>query len=121
MARRSCPFLGTGSDHQFHPLCSAIGSGDIFAQFAMASVGRLGTADLGLEHAKMVAYKAVGDAIEVAAVYIGPPIQMYVVTRDGARAVPREELDGEVAAAVDAWEGRQRETLAPLVRAASAG
>ena len=58
-------------------------NGDIFADFAMASVAHLGTADLGLEHAKMVAYKAIADAIEVAAVYVGPPIQMYVVTGAG--------------------------------------
>jgi proteasome beta subunit len=104
----------TGSDHQFHPRYSAIGSGDIFADFAMASVAHLGTADLGLEHAKMVAYKAIADAIEVAAVYVGPPIQMYVVTAAGARPVARSEIDGELAGSVDAWKGRQRESLGPL-------
>lgn len=107
----------TGSDHQFHPRYSAIGSGDIFADFAMASVAHLGTADLGLEHAKMVAYKAIADAIEVAAVYVGPPIQMYVVTRAGALAVPAAEIDGELAGSVDAWKARQRETLGPLAPA----
>jgi 20S proteasome alpha/beta subunit len=107
----------TGSDHQFHPRYSAIGSGDIFADFAMASVAHLGTADLGLEHAKMVAYKAIADAIEVAAVYVGPPIQMYVVTGAGARPVPREEVGGELAGSVDAWKARQRESLGPLAPA----
>jgi 20S proteasome alpha/beta subunit len=107
----------TGSDHQFHPRYSAIGSGDIFADFAMASVAHLGTADLGLEHAKMVAYKAIADAIDVAAVYVGPPIQMYVVTAAGARPVPRTEIEGELAGSVDAWKGRQRESLGPLAPA----
>ncbi|MDQ6915376.1 MAG: hypothetical protein M3155_06140 [Actinomycetota bacterium] len=107
----------TGSDHQFHPRYSAIGSGDIFADFAMASVAHLGTADLGLEHAKMVAYKAIADAIEVAAVYVGPPIQMYAVTRAGARSVPRAEVEGELAGSVDAWKARQRESLGPLAPA----
>ena len=108
----------TGSDHQFHPGYSAIGSGDIFADFAMASVAHLGTSALGLEHAKMVAYKAIADAIDVAAVYVGPPIQMYVVTPAGARPVPRSEIDGELAGSVDAWKGRQRESLGPLAPAA---
>ena len=107
----------TGSDHQFHPHYSAIGSGDIFADFAMASVAHLGTADLGLEHAKMVAYKAIADAIEVAAVYVGPPIQMYLVTAAGARPVHREEIDRELAGSVDAWKARQRESLGPLAPA----
>ena len=107
----------TGSDHQFHLGYSAIGSGDIFADFAMASVAHLGTADLSLEHAKMVAYKAIADAIDVAAVYVGPPIQMYVVSADGARPVPREEIEGGLAGSVDAWKARQRETLGPLAPA----
>jgi len=104
----------TGSDHQFHAGYSAIGTGDIFADFSMAAVAHLGTAELGLEQAKMVAYKAIADAIEVAAVYLGPPIQMYVVTGGGARPVPREEIEGGLADSVDAWKARQRETLGPL-------
>jgi 20S proteasome alpha/beta subunit len=109
----------TGSDHQFHARHAAIGSGDIFAEVAMTSVAHLGTAELGLEHAKMVAYKAIAEAIDVAALFLGPPIQMYVVTRAGTRPVPRAELDGELADSVDAWKARQREALGPL--AADAG
>jgi proteasome beta subunit len=107
----------TGGDHQFHPRYSAIGTGDIFADFAMAAVSPLGTADLSLEQAKMVAYKAIADAIEVAAVYLGPPIQMYAVTAAGARRVPREEVEGGLADSVEAWKERQRETLGPLAAA----
>lgn len=104
----------TGSDHQLHDRFSAVGTGDIFAQFAMASVAHLGTAELSLEQAKMVAYRAVADAIEVAAVYLGPPIQMHVVTPAGAREVSRLELEGALSDSVDAWKARQRETLGPL-------
>ena len=107
----------TGSDHQLHDRHSAVGTGDIFADFAMTSVAHLGTLRLSLEQAKMVAYKAVADAIDVAAVYLGPPIQMYVVTPDGAREVPRAELEGGLADSVDAWKARQRETLGPLAAA----
>lgn len=107
----------TGSDHQLHDRHSAVGTGDIFADFAMTSVAHLGTVTLSLEQAKMVAYKAVSDAIDVAAIYLGPPIQMYVVTDDGAREVPAAELDGGLADSVDAWKARQRETLGPLAAA----
>lgn len=104
----------TGSDHQLHERHSAVGTGDIFADFAMASIAHLGTVTMSLEQAKMVAYKAVADAIDVAAVYLGPPIQMYVVTPAGAHEVPTSELDGGLADSVDAWKTRQRETLGPL-------
>lgn len=112
--RRILSIPRTGSDHQFHGRYAAVGSGDIFAAFALRTVVHLGAPDLDLEQAKMVAYKAVSDAIEVAAVYLGPPIQMYVVTEAGAERVDREELDGPLADAVAEWRARQRETLGPL-------
>jgi proteasome beta subunit len=105
----------TGSDHQLHDRHAAVGTGDIFADFAMASVAHLDTLRLSLEQAKMVAYKTVTDAIDVAAIYLGPPIQMYVVTQSGASEVPRTELEGGLADSVEAWKERQRESLGPLV------
>jgi 20S proteasome alpha/beta subunit len=117
----------TGSDHQLHDGHAAVGTGDIFADFAMVSVAHLGTADLSLEQAKMVAFKAISDAIDVAAIYLGPPIQMAVVTRAGVKEVPRAEIRGGLSDSVDAWKARQRETLgplappAPVVRRAAAG
>jgi 20S proteasome alpha/beta subunit len=104
----------TGSDHQFHDTHAAIGSGDIFADFAMVSVAHLDTPELALEEAKMVAFKAISDAIDVAAVFLGPPIQMYVVRESRVESVPREELEGALADSVDAWKARQRESIGPL-------
>jgi 20S proteasome alpha/beta subunit len=104
----------TGSDHQLHDRYSAIGSGDIFAAFAMASVSYLGTVDLTLEQAKMVTYKAIADAIDVAAIFLGPPIQMYTVTVEGASEVPPVEVHGALSDSVDAWKERQRESLGAL-------
>jgi 20S proteasome alpha/beta subunit len=104
----------TGGDHQLHDRHAAVGSGDIFADFAMASIAHLGTADLSLEQAKTVALKAMLDAIDVAAIYLGPPIQMYVVTAAGARPVAGAEIAGALADSVDVWKARQRESLGPL-------
>lgn len=109
----------TGGDHQLHDSYAAIGTGGIFANFAMASIAHLETAEMTLEQAKMVAYKAIADAIEVAAVYLGPPIQMYAVTAAGACWIPAGEVDGGLADSVAAWKARQRETLGLL--AAPAG
>ncbi|HEV2814864.1 MAG TPA: hypothetical protein VGW10_16535, partial [Solirubrobacteraceae bacterium] len=117
----------TGSDHQLHDGHAAVGTGDIFADFAMVSVAHLGTPDLTTEQAKMVALKAIADAISVAAVYLGPPIQMSVVTASGVRTVPRAEIEGGLSDSVDAWKARQRESLgplaspAPIIRRAAAG
>lgn len=77
----------------------------------MASIAPLGTEELDLEQAKMVAFKATADTISVAALFLGPPIQMYTVTRAGARRVPPEELRGGLSDSVDAWRARQRDTL----------
>jgi 20S proteasome alpha/beta subunit len=104
----------TGSDHQFHLRHAAIGSGDIFAELAVRSILHVDAAELTVEQAKMVAYKAVSDAIEVAAVYLGPPIQMKVVTLDGIQEVPLEEIEGGLADAVGLWKARQREVLGAL-------
>ena len=117
----------TGSDHQLHDGHAAVGTGDIFADFAMVSVAHLGTPDLTTEQAKMVALKAIEDAISVAAVYLGEPIQMLVVTAHGVAEVPRAEIRGGLSDSVDAWKVRQRESLgplappAPVVRRAAAG
>ena len=104
----------TGSDHQFHERHAAIGSGDIFAELTVRSIAHLGSSELSVDQAKMVAYRTVADAIDVAAVFLGPPIQMYVVTRDGTQHVPQEEIDGGLADAVEVWRVRQREALGPL-------
>jgi proteasome beta subunit len=101
----------TGSDHQFHDGYAAIGSGDIFAAHAMRSIEHVGIAGLGTEQAKMVAYRAVAEAIDVAAVFLGPPIQMAVVTAAGVRLVARGELDDQLADAVEVWKARDREAL----------
>ena len=104
----------TGSDHQLHDRHAAVGTGDIFADFAMASIAHLDTARLDLERAKMVALKAISDAIDVAAVYLGAPVQMIAVTAHGTREVARTEIDGELADSVDAWKLSQRDLLGPL-------
>jgi 20S proteasome alpha/beta subunit len=104
----------TGSDHQLHDRHAAVGTGDIFADFAMASIAHLGTTELDLERAKMVALKAISDAIDVAAVYLGPPIQMIAVTAAGVHELERAEIDGRLADSVDAWKLSQRDLLGPL-------
>lgn len=98
----------TGADHQFHDGVAAIGSGDIFARVLLRSAD---TAALDAGRAKMVAYAAVADAIDLAAFFLGPPIQMTVVTRAGVARVPSEEIEVTLPAQVSAWRERQRRAL----------
>lgn len=101
----------TGGDHQFHGHHAAIGSGDIFAESTVRSIAPANGAELTLEQAKMVAFRAIADAIDVAAVFLGPPIQLYVVTRAGAERVSHEEISSTLAASVAHWKRRERRAL----------
>ena len=104
----------TGSDHQFHAGFAAIGSGDIFAALTVRSLIDPERTELTLDQAKLVAYRAIADAIDIAALFLGPPIQMLTLTAAGIETVPREELDEGIADAVELWKQRQREALGPL-------
>jgi 20S proteasome alpha/beta subunit len=109
----------SGGDHQLHDDWCAIGSGDLFAAFAMASLGRPPPESMTLEQAQVLAHRTLADAIAVAAVLLGPPIQMTVVTPTaGAADVPRAALHGPggVADAADAWRARQRDSLRAIGR-----
>jgi len=74
---------------------AAIGSGDIFPYFALASIKHYNVRNLTLQRAKMVAHRIVDDAINVAAMGLGPPVQMVEIikgeerTTPGARALER--------------------------------
>jgi len=110
----------TGSDHQFHDRFAAIGSGDIFAAMALQPFVGAHVPLLDVVQAKLVAYKTVADAIDVAAVFLGPPIQLTVVDRTGVHPVGRDELDTALRDAAELWRVRQREALGPLAGGARA-
>jgi proteasome beta subunit len=102
----------TGSGHQLHDDYAALGTGDIFAAFAMESLSHLRFAELEVAQARLMAYKVVSDAIEVAAVFLGPPVQMTVVTAaEGALELSQGQIEGELSAGLAAWEARQRATF----------
>lgn len=104
----------TGSDHQFHAGFAAIGSGDIFAALTVRSLIDPERIELTLDQAKLVAYRAIADAIDIAALFLGPPIQMLTLTHTGIETVARDELDEGIADAVALWKQRQRDALGPL-------
>jgi 20S proteasome alpha/beta subunit len=102
----------TGAGHQLHDRWAAIGSGEVFAGYAMRAADHLQPGRLPPAAARLIAYQAVSDAIDTAAMLLGPPIQMaLVVGQDGAAMVDPGVLQHELPAALAAWRGRQREAL----------
>ncbi len=97
---------------------SAIGSGDIFPYFAMASLAHFTVQTRTLDWAKIVAYRVIEDAMNVAAMGLGPPIQMIEVKKPGNRAglthlLTEDELLA-LKSSVLAWKEIETETLTQL-------
>lgn len=101
---------------------TAVGSGDIFPYFALASVDHYSVRDKSLTHAKMVAYRIVDDAIRVAANGLGPPVQMVEVRKPieagqfaNSHMLTKDELD-VVRDQVMSWKTVEAETLVDFVK-----
>jgi ATP-dependent protease HslVU (ClpYQ) peptidase subunit len=102
----------TGAGHQLHGRWAAIGSGDVFAGYAMRAAAGLGAESLPAAAARVLAYGIVADAIETAAALLGPPIQLAEVTRaHGARVLDEDAIDRRLPGALAGWRARQRAAL----------
>ena len=60
---------------------SAIGSGDIFPYHALTALRHFNVREHNLAGAKLIAHRVVDDAINAAATYLGPPIQMIEIRK----------------------------------------
>ncbi|MCU1349664.1 MAG: proteasome beta subunit [Acidobacteria bacterium] len=95
-------------ESEVHPVAEAIGIGRHYASYALMSAEHYGLSDRELNVVRLLAYRAVDDAIRTAAADLGPPIGMYVVTADGAKCQSEEDLGG-VRQAVQIWQAHERE------------
>jgi proteasome beta subunit len=68
---------------------AATGNGDMFAH---ALLQKYAGKTLGREHAKLLAYKVVEEAIQVGAYGLGPPVDIWEVSSTGTRQVPSDEI-----------------------------
>jgi|UniRef100_A0A7C5AK63 20S proteasome alpha/beta subunit len=83
----------------------ASGSGDLFAYALLRKYqGR----DLGLAKARILAYKVMEEAVSVDAYGLGPPIDLWEITAEGARNLTEGEITALMAAAQAL---RQREIM----------
>jgi ATP-dependent protease HslVU (ClpYQ) peptidase subunit len=102
----------TGAGHQLHARWAAIGSGDLFAGYAMRAAAGLAPQTLPAAAARVLAYGVVSDAIETAAALLGPPIQLAEVTRArGARVLDDAAVRSRLPVALAGWRERQRVSL----------
>ena len=107
---------GLDEQHE-HRGFMALGSGDAFAHFACASMQHHAVRELGAWAAQVLAYRTIDTAIEVAAIGLGPPVQMWVIDRGGARRVHDDELL-VISHTADLWKATEAEALAEVVQAA---
>jgi 20S proteasome alpha/beta subunit len=97
----------------FKGLRAAIGSGQAFAEVALASVAHLRVHELDLQQLQMVAWKSVFDVITTSSYGVGFPIRVAVIQPDSARLLQPEEVNA-VRDSVLAWMERQRDVLGAL-------
>lgn len=96
---------------------AAIGSGDIFPYFALAGLAHFDVAKRGLDEAKWIAHRIVQDAINAAAQFLGPPVQMAEVVKPtqqnqpgAARKLSRDEVN-IIEDKVKEWKTLESDTL----------
>jgi 20S proteasome alpha/beta subunit len=97
----------TGDD-QRHKIGEAIGHGRHFAAYALVSAEHYELRNRGLAQLRLLAYRAVDDAIRTDASGLGPPVHMIQVSRDGAMRLDQNDIEG-VKGAINAWQGHERD------------
>jgi 20S proteasome alpha/beta subunit len=97
----------TGGDQE-HFIGEAIGDGRHFAAYALVSAEHYDLQNRRLRQVRMLAYRAIDDAIRTDASALGPPIHLVEVTSNGAQRIEEQNLEA-VKGAVIAWQGHERE------------
>lgn len=88
---------------------AAIGSGDIFPYFALASLEHHKVRECSLGRATLIAHRVVHDAISVAAYGLGPPVQMITIP-EGGEVQERDDIEA-IKDGVTQWRQIERDAL----------
>lgn len=100
---------GQDQEHTDEGFC-AIGSGKKAAHHVYCTLDHYEVASQDSELAKLVVYRIMEDAIKVELIWVGFPIQMWVVEESGAHMVQSSELD-HIGELVFHWLQREKPTL----------
>jgi hypothetical protein len=95
---------------QFHPDFAATGSGYDFALLAASSVKHHNVGMKSLDHAKVLAYRAIEMTCNASAFGVGLPVQMGVVTDEGASILDEGEIKG-LEESVNLWKKAEVDAL----------
>lgn len=95
---------------QFHPEFAATGSGYDFALLAASSVKHHNVGTKSLDHAKVLAYRAIEMTCNASAFGVGLPVQMGVVTEEGASVLDEGEIKG-LEETVNLWKKAEVDAL----------
>jgi len=95
---------------QFHPDYAATGSGYDFALLAASSVKHHNVGRKSLEHAKVLAYRAIEMTCNASAFGVGLPVQMGIVTEEGASILGEEEIKN-LEETVNLWKKAEVDAL----------
>ena len=103
-------FQGGG---QYHDEYCSTGSGHPFAFLAMASVKHYNVNSLNLTQAKALAYRVIDTICSTAGFGVSGPVQMGVVTSEGATILDTPELEA-IKDSVNLWKGQEKEAIGAL-------
>jgi 20S proteasome alpha/beta subunit len=106
-----CPWIyeitQDGSE-EVHQRAEAIGKGRPYARYALMSADHYRLAERGLAQVRLLAYRAVDDAIRTDAQSLGGPIMLLEATRNGAREIQGTDLES-LKTSLAAWQQHEQE------------
>jgi 20S proteasome alpha/beta subunit len=100
---------------EVHPHGEAIGHARHFPAYLMMSTLHYNLQARGVEQVKILAYRAVADAIKTDATTLGPPIRGYVVTATGAERLSEARLKS-IEDTLNAWKQQEHDIFRELER-----
>ncbi|HEX3433824.1 MAG TPA: hypothetical protein VHT25_07155 [Solirubrobacteraceae bacterium] len=101
-------------EDEIHPDGEAIGHARHFPMYLMASTLHYELAERGVEQVKILAYRAVADAIKTEAGALSPPIHAYIVTAEGAEQLDRDRLRA-IEDTLNAWKAQEKDIFRALL------
>lgn len=95
-------------DDQRHNIFEAIGAARHFASYALNSAEHYELTNRQLPQVRLLAYRAVDDAIRTDATALGQPVQIVQATAEGARRLTEQEMTS-LKDSITIWQGHECE------------
>jgi 20S proteasome alpha/beta subunit len=106
--------IGVLGHDEVHPHGEAIGHARHFPAYLMVSTLHYNLQERGVEQVKILAYRAVADAIKTDATFLGPPIHGYIVTEGGAERLDDARLKA-IEDTLNGWKQQEHDIFRGLL------